>query len=461
MSTAADTDNWRRKYYDSLRSIEREARQFRALEQVLRKLVSRACLAAQGQSKRLDAELARLNNAVRGDSSGEELEPLGAAITEAVHALDHSTTTKSIIPAPPPAEAQALPGEAILGDERVRAVLEGLLSELRRDPQLVHDADAIDSLLSVSLTREQLPGVMERVVELIGRRIQKIEATKRDIEGLLTLMMGRLDDLTRYVAGQDHEQTQQLASSEQLNTQITGEMRALGETVDTDVDLQQIRNKLRVRLDSIGQHLKSYREREVERSVAARERNEQMRARVAELEGEARQLHTQLQDEQRLALIDALTQIPNRLSYEQRIEAEVKRWQRFGQATCVATWDIDHFKTVNDSYGHRAGDKVLKIVAECLAAQVRSTDFVARYGGEEFVMILPGISLDDALRLAEKIRVAVSQLGFHFRGNPVSVTISCGITTLRTGDTGDDAFERADKAMYAAKDSGRNRCISV
>jgi diguanylate cyclase len=491
--TATEKDDWRRKYYDSLRSMEREEQQFRALEQVLRKLVSRVCLAAQGQSKRLDAELNQLSGAVRGGADATTLEPLGAAITDAVHALDQSTTIKSIMQAPAetaaapnatataaatptptastvptatevvvaPTPVAAPPGEAILGDERVRAVLEGLLSELRRDPLLINDADAIDALLSVSLTREQLPEVLARVVELVGRRIQKIESAKRDIEALLALMMSRLDDLTSYVAGQDQEQHQQMASSAELNTQLTGEMRALGESVDSDVDLQQIRLKLRTRLDSIGQHLHSYREREAERSRASRDRNDKMRSRVVELEGEARRLQTQLQDEQRLSLIDVLTQIPNRLAYEQRIEAEMKRWQRFGQPTCVAAWDIDSFKNVNDTYGHRAGDKVLKFVAECLAARLRSTDFVARFGGEEFVMILPGTGLEDAQRLVEQMRVAVSELGFHFRSTPVSVTISCGLTVFRKDDTADDAFERADKAMYRAKDAGRNRCVAV
>jgi len=165
-------------------------------------------------------------------------------------------------------------------------------------------------------------------------------------------------------------------------------------------------------------------------------------------------------DEQRLAMVDVLTQIPNRLAYDQRLNEEHKRWRRFGQPVCIAAWDIDRFKQVNDVYGHKAGDKVLRIVAECLASRMRLTDFVARYGGEEFVMILVGTTLEAAVQVANEVRESVASLGFHFRGAPVSVTVSCGISEFREGDNLDDAFERADAALYRAKSGGRNICVT-
>jgi diguanylate cyclase len=181
---------------------------------------------------------------------------------------------------------------------------------------------------------------------------------------------------------------------------------------------------------------------------------------MAELEAEASRLHNQLKDEQRTASLDVLTKIPNRAAYDKRIEEELKRWQRFKQPTCLAAWDIDHFKRINDTYGHRAGDGVLRAVAECLSDRIRGTDFVARYGGEEFVMILAGTKLDDAVRLIDLIRIAVSKLKLHFRGTPLALTISTGVTALQPGDSAGSAFERADKALYQAKERGRNCCVS-
>jgi diguanylate cyclase len=189
-------------------------------------------------------------------------------------------------------------------------------------------------------------------------------------------------------------------------------------------------------------------------------RNEQMRSRIDELESKASRLQSQLKDEQRLSNVDALTGIPNRLAYEKRMDDEMKRWKRFNQPTCLAVWDVDRFKAINDTYGHRAGDRVLSTLAKHLSTRIRGTDFVARYGGEEFVMLLPGTTLQDAVHLIDDLRGAIGKIGFHFRGTPVSVTISVGATALMPDDSAGGAFDRADKALYRAKETGRNRCVS-
>ena len=133
-----------------------------------------------------------------------------------------------------------------------------------------------------------------------------------------------------------------------------------------------------------------------------------MRSRIRELERESHMLHVSLQEEQRLAMIDALTGIPNRAAYDDRIEQEFRRWKRFGRTVSILAWDIDRFKTINDAYGHKAGDKVLRICGQQLAKHVRETDFVARYGGEEFVMLLVGSSPAEAHTVADKIRVEIT-----------------------------------------------------
>ncbi|HWK50566.1 MAG TPA: GGDEF domain-containing protein, partial [Steroidobacter sp.] len=100
-------------------------------------------------------------------------------------------------------------------------------------------------------------------------------------------------------------------------------------------------------------------------------------------------------------------------------------------------------------------------VADCFASRIRSSDFIARYGGEEFVMLLPNTHLEDASRFSERIRAAIAEIGFHFRGAPVSITVSSGMTALLPDDTAGAAFDRADKALYRAKQGGRNRCITA
>ena len=449
----SQNEDWRSKYFDCLREMETEERQFRAMEVTLKRLAGRLCIASSGQSPQLDGELKQLQGALRGDAEREQLDALTTALTDAIHALDH-------VPAAPLSEATPQPAPAMLDEQRMRAILVALLDELRRDAALGGRITALDNRLASSLQPEQLPEVLSDIADIVGQRIQHIERAKQEIETLLGQMVGKLDEIARFVVDQNQNQHQSLASSESLNTQLASEMRAMGEHVETSADLQQLRTQVRGRLDTIGQHLQEFRQRETTRATLIGTRNEQMRVRVAELEAEATRLHNQLKEEQRLSSVDVLTQLPNRLAYEKRIAEELQRWQRFAQPTTVIAWDVDHFKRVNDSYGHRAGDRVLRAVADCLASRLRSTDFLARYGGEEFVMILVNTSLADGLRLTDAMRVAIGALKFHFRGTPISITISGGITALQTGDDAGTAFERADKALYAAKEGGRNCCVS-
>jgi diguanylate cyclase len=467
----AEQEDWRRKYYDSLKAVDEEGRQSRAQLETLYKLVGRLCLAAQGQSPRMDDELRRLRDAVRKHVPFGTLEPMSQAIADILHELDDTArTVRRTAPASgaavdsspqPPAATPAAPANLLPLEPGTRAVLSLLLAELAREPQLASEAEAIDAGLSARMTDEGKLQLIERVAGLVMQRISMLEKSRKDMEALLGQMLGQLDSLTHFIAGQNAEESERSSATATLNVKITGEVRAIGESVASGTDVAQIRTQLRERLESISQHLKTYRQREEERSRMSLERNARMRARMSEMESEARALQARLSTEKRLSLLDPLTRIANRMAWDQRFAAECERWRRFRQPTCIAAWDIDRFKVINDSYGHRAGDRVLTVVAEALSREIRGTDFVARYGGEEFVMLLPGTSLDDGVRLANRMRESVAQIGFHFRGNPVGVTISCGITMLRDGDADDDAFDRADKAMYMAKQGGRNRVVNI
>lgn len=155
-----------------------------------------------------------------------------------------------------------------------------------------------------------------------------------------------------------------------------------------------------------------------------------------------------------LAITDSLTRAFNRRQMETLVHDEVERAQRYHQPMSIIILDIDHFKAVNDNYGHPAGDKVLQQISEILAGSLRQSDSLGRWGGEEFLILLPQIHIVAAASVAEKLRLAVYSTNF---GLKAPVTISLGVAELRADESAGDWITRADKALYLAKDRGRNQ----
>jgi diguanylate cyclase (GGDEF)-like protein len=150
-------------------------------------------------------------------------------------------------------------------------------------------------------------------------------------------------------------------------------------------------------------------------------------------------------------LTDELTGLPNRRMFARRLEEEHKRSNRTDNEFAIVLMDLDHFKRVNDSYGHQEGDRVLKLVARTVRASLRETDFLARYGGEEFCALLPDTSQGGAMQVAERARRAVSELG------PPATTVSLGVAAWRPWLNTGELMARSDHALYVAKQRGRNR----
>jgi diguanylate cyclase (GGDEF)-like protein len=168
-------------------------------------------------------------------------------------------------------------------------------------------------------------------------------------------------------------------------------------------------------------------------------------------------------DMYRLTTIDSLTQAFNKRYFLQRLDDELKRCLRYGREVSLAMFDIDHFKKVNDTYGHQAGDTVLRDLSKNVANLVRVNDVFCRYGGEEFAIILPESPLDDATVACEKIRKAIEEYTFSHNETQIPITISIGVKTLdpSAGDiTPNEMIEAADKLLYEAKQQGRNRVCS-
>ena len=443
----SDSSDWKQKYRDSVLEMEAEEKRWRHIEKILRLMINRLCAAGMGVNETLDTELAVIAAANRRNAEVSELEQLVNSLTIAVNAVDQ------VAPVLPRAAGETR------WDAACTATAE-LLDLLARDDA---DADARAGNLRRELTAvrcdEELAAILARTAELLKSRNEQSAAERRQAATVLATVNLRLAELQQYFAAAADSSRAGREDSVQFDARMVRQMNALSLESHQATNLAQLQTLVTQGLESVRQSVQEYRDHEEKRRVEQSTQAEHMGRRMASLEEETRQLNATLAEERDRARIDPLTRINNRKAFDERIAQEIARRASTLGAVTLLIWDVDDFKSINDNYGHRAGDRVIQTVARCLAQGIRSTDFVARIGGEEFAMIMVGLPLQVSEQIANELRETVHMLRLHFRGTPVKISLSCGIAALQNPDTPGRAFERADAALYQAKNSGKNRCV--
>lgn len=360
-------------------------------------------------------------------------------------------------------EAVSLPAQDVnVKDDMqpsIQELLIRLLEQLVVPPDLINEVEVMKSRLEKETSPADWQKLLKDVAVLINSIRSRMQKEKQEFESFLQQITNRLKELDNYL--QTESNSLQLAEqqSKVFDTKMNTEVHDIRQDVSRASNLEDLKHSVQNRLEVISRHIMEYRSAEQTRFAEAQNSVTDMQSRMITLEQETQNLKTVLVEKNRQALNDALTGIPNRLAYEQRVQDEIGRWKRFGNPLSLAIWDVDFFKKVNDTYGHKAGDKVLKTIAQLLVQRIRNTDFMARIGGEEFVMLLPGTKEEETLRLVNELRKQVEECGFHYHGTAVKITISCGVSSFHADDTLEQVFERADKALYRAKKGGRNQCV--
>ena len=192
-------------------------------------------------------------------------------------------------------------------------------------------------------------------------------------------------------------------------------------------------------------------------------RSQELEERLKATSSEVTELQQTLEAARSEARTDALTGVANRKAFDETLSREISQARESGQPLCLLIGDIDHFKKFNDTFGHRTGDQVLRLVASCLNNGTRQSDMVARYGGEEFGVVLPSTTTEEAEQIANKIREAVQSRELVKRSTGESlgrVTMSLGVGSFRPSDESASLIERADACLYEAKRNGRNQVRS-
>ena len=246
---------------------------------------------------------------------------------------------------------------------------------------------------------------------------------------------------------------------DERNRDLLSRLNHLATSMAVDVGahstrIEQISLNLKPQADEVRSTSDSVIIETIEQIVSA---NEHLCTKLATAEEQLHQQAQQINCHLVEARIDALTNLPNRRQLDSELARRFSEWQRTANMFSLAMLDIDHFKQINDRFGHQAGDKILHDVAQRLAMTMRDMDLVARYGGEEFAIILASTSFEDAQCAAERARLAIAQSPFEYEGQTVAVTVSVGVSDVACCESPAAMIKRADAALYAAKQAGRNR----
>lgn len=336
----------------------------------------------------------------------------------------------------------------------IETTLLNLLGELTLPERYMAQAQAMHERIQRGLNWYELLPVLDELVVLM---LAVNDGSQQEFERYLHQLNLRLENFQRQlqVAHGDHDDSRSAASEldNELREHVDGLQTSMRGAVDIDGLKQVLEGRLEGLLATMDQHRVQREAREQE--IAGRLQG--LGERVTSMEREALDYREKLEQQRNKALLDPLTGLPNRAAWSERLVIEHVRSQQVNTGLLLAILDLDHFKSINDTYGHQAGDKVLKIIANVLRKGLRGDDFIARFGGEEFALLMPGSDLAGGTRLLERLRAAVEQCPFHFKGERVTITMSAGVAVFKPGENASQVLKRADQALYRAKEAGRNQ----
>ena len=307
---------------------------------------------------------------------------------------------------------------------------------------------------------DSMGAALEEVISLLKDHGQRIEEERATTQTFLGELRSRLNSVEESILSVITDGSESLGRAEVLERQVGDDVMAIGKAVRQD-DLNLLRNTVEESLTKLSTKVSDYLATETVKNAESKKKIEDLNRTIRTMEAQARDLRGEIKSKQDLAVKDVLTGVYNRAGYEQRIVEEVARSKRSHSPLSLVFIDCNKFKQINDTFGHAAGDLVLIEIANALAARARTSDLIARYGGDEFVALLPDTPADGAAHFAKDTYKKIREAGFNANGNPLDVSISCGITQLKDDDTPEIAIKRADEAMYLAKKAPAPQVIVI
>lgn len=376
--------------------------------------------------------------------------PLPAPMAQALAAIDPQQPEQDMLYALPDSPEPSYSSVA----KHIEDTLLGLLDDLTLPERHRPQAESMRERLKNGLNWYELLPILDDLATLM---LAISDSGQHEFEAYLQRLNERLESFQSNLQAASAGHADSRSAAHAMDTQIREQVDGLQSSVQEAADLDDLKHVLENHLEGLLGTMDQHRQQRDEREQEVAARLHSLAERVAHMEQEAQGFREHLEEQRQKALIDPLTGLPNRAAWSERLEHEIGQWQQHGNTLMLAMLDLDHFKRINDNYGHLAGDKVLKIIASVLRKRLRGTDFIARFGGEEFVLLMPSTVPVNGLKLLETLRAAIEACPFHFRGEPVTITLSIGLAAFKPGEHSDLVLKRADQALYRAKNAGRNR----
>lgn len=340
--------------------------------------------------------------------------------------------------------------------DRATAILQSLLDDVKPEKSVEEKILNARERIKNGLSWNDFVPTLEDIRDLI---LQSNAEANREFSVFLLQLDEELKTVSQLAKTATFTAQQQDAWQEHVENEVGNQLQVLKKEVNDADDIDDLKQAVNSRIQEIRSAIKPQDKQNQDASKTLANQVQALMSHVKKLEKESEKTSHILMEEHARARKDALTGLPNREAYNEKSFDEYNRWRRYKTPMSLAVIDIDHFKQINDSYGHQVGDKVLKLLAKEIVKHLRDSDFVARFGGEEFVVLLPESAKQDAYHALEKVREHLAEIPFHFNNKPVQITVSIGICEFGEGDTIDSVFQKADKYLYQAKHAGRNRCV--
>jgi diguanylate cyclase len=340
--------------------------------------------------------------------------------------------------------------------KQISIELTNLLSELAFEGKYGQDIEKIRLTLLSDVSIEALLQSCLRTIEII---IASVTDERQSAQHFLLKLNEALTGVQQAVVSSLNTSNNIKEKMLLLNQQIEQQISNLTADTKSATSLEQLQSLVGTKLGAITCSLREKEQLEKDERELMLTTLRHMESRLAELEQEAAQFKKRLAEQKFRSLQDALTELPNRAAFDERFELEIRRSQRYGKPLSIALADVDHFKQINDNYGHSAGDKTLKVIAQALKQSLRETDFIARYGGEEFIILFPETHLSELKLPLNNLKDRIKKIPFKFKDKNVPISISFGATELKSTDNNRAAFDRADEALYEAKRAGRDLVV--